>query len=310
LAQKQDALPTGAAGQFLVKDGTNANNFMDLKISPPYLKANTVGVGSGFDYLNSYDNFTYDGLKLRINRGGDTTRFVELGMIFGTNNAILRMSGGRLDIDANIRFTQFTNSSVERMLAVDVNGNLVTRAIPGGSGGAVNLQNMHIAFGGPDNLMTSSSNFMYSNNGLYHNEGNNFLFMGRSLSNAEVQSWNIAAVGSRRLDISSIETLLRGDQVRIGAEGVNSVSNDKTNLIHIGRPDLDNTHAVIINGTRFNMMLENSQWGDAKNQSTPQAGDKVIFNVENVGGVMTFRLQKINKKLTQNLSQSDTVLIL
>jgi hypothetical protein len=194
-----------------------------------------------------------------------------------------------------------------RMVVVDSNGKFDTQTIPSG-GGVPALTAMNIGYGDGSNLMTSSSNFQYdaTKTAMYFNSGGDYLYVGKSVSLSDM--YEITAVGTRGIQLNTAQDIVikNDNHLYLGAGANNK-------RVHIGRGANhdDTTHYLVINGETFSFSMSNvSGWGDSNSASTPQVGDKVLFNVVDVGGNKRFVPQKINKKQFSSCNGSETILIL
>jgi len=311
LDTKQDILPSGDNGQFLVRDSTGAVNFMDLKIRPIGLSFERIGVGNTDNYLGEHPYFLLkDKRHLQISRITDSTKQFNAGMFKKSNDGFVEQIGGSLSIRATsgIYLTDFASPSRPlSMVTIDAFGKLSVGSIQGG-GSTPTLAEGQIGFGSVNNALSGSSNFEYDSTktAMYLNDGGNYLYVGKSVSLSDM--YEITSVGTRGIQLNTDMDIVikNNNHLYLGAGADNK-------RVHIGRGATHDstTHYMVINGEEFSFSMSNvSGWGDSNSETTPQVGDKVLFNVVSVGGNKRFVPQKINKKLFSSLTSGDTVLIL
>jgi hypothetical protein len=306
----QPTLPSGTAGQFLIRNASSELEFFNLELEPTRLTSNKIAVGDSANYLSSYDNFEFnDSRFISILKVGDSTKAFYAGMYGASNNSFITASGGSLTINGNngLIFSNFTGGGT---LALTVDNDGKVGVTPLGSGGSSpsTLASTYIGYGSSGNVLTGTSKFTYDalKTGIYFNDSANYLYVGKSADLSDM--YEVTAVGTRGIQLNTDMDIVikNNNHLYLGAGAGNK-------RVHIGRGASynDANHYLVINGETFSFSMDNiSGWGDTNSESTPQVGDKVLFNVVDVGGNKRFVPQKINKKLFSSLTSGDTVLIL
>ncbi len=306
----QPILPSGTAGQFLIKNASAELEFFNLELEPTRLTKNKIAVGDSANYLSDYENFEFlDSRLINILKVDDSTKAVSFGMYGASSNSFISASGGSLTVrgDNGLIFSNFAGGGT-LALTVDNDGKVGVTPLGTGGGSTPTLASTYIGYGSSGNALTGTSNFTYDaiKTAMYFNDGGNYLYVGKSVSVSDM--FEITAVGSRGIQLNTDTDIVikNSGNLYLGAGGDNE-------RVHIGRGASynDADHYLVINGERFSFSMDNVPgWGDTNSETTPQVGDKVLFNVVDVGGNKRFVPQKINKKLASALSGSETVLIL
>ena len=267
---------------------------------------NVLSSSANFAYLSDrYLHFTGSSANVNIGATGSGSA----GFLESVNGNLLLQARSTFGVVVDDGFFQVNDlaGSGTRMVVASSTGVLSTQTIPSG-GGVPALTAMNIGYGDGSNLMTSSANFQYdaTKTVMYFNDGSNYLYVGKSASLSDM--YEVTAVGLRGIQLNTAQDIVikNDNHLYLGAGANNK-------RIHIGRGAThdSSTHYIVINGENFSFSMSNiSGWGDSNSASTPQVGDKVLFNVVDVAGQKRFVPQKINKKLFSSLTSGDTVLIL
>jgi hypothetical protein len=259
---------------------------------------------SNFTFLdNRYVHFGYSGADFNI--GTNSTN----GFVESVNGSLLLQARGSYGVIVDVGFFQVDalGGGGTKMVVVDNDGKFATQTIPSG-GGVPALTATQIGYGSGSSLLTSSANFVYdaTKTAVYLNQSSNYLYVGKSETLSDM--WEIVGVGTRGIQLNTeVDIVVKNSRhLYLGSGGDNQ-------RVHIGRgANHDSTtHYLVINGENFSFSMSNiSGWGDSNSASTPQVGDKILFNVVDVGGQKRFVPQKINKKQFEDCTGSETVLIL
>jgi hypothetical protein len=306
----QPTLPSGTAGQFLIRNASAELEFFNLELEPTRLTSNKIAVGDSANYLSSYDNFEFnDSRFISILKVGDSTKAFYAGMYGASNNSFITASGGSLTINGNngLIFSNFTGGGT-LALTVDNDGKVGVTPLGTGGSSPSTLASTYIGYGSSGNVLTGTSKFTYDalKTGIYFNDSANYLYVGKSADLSDM--YEVTAVGTRGIQLNTDMDIVikNNNHLYLGSGAGNK-------RVHIGRGASynDANHYLVINGETFSFSMDNiSGWGDSNSETTPQVGDKVLFNVVDVGGNKRFVPQKINKKLFSSLTSGDTVLIL
>jgi len=277
------------------------------------LTSTYIGYGSTVNTLTGNSTFTYlDNRYIHLTSSGSDFNlgtFSSAGFIESVNGNLLLQARSTFGVVVDEGYFQVDalGGGGTKMVVVDNNGKFGTQTIPSG-GGVPALTATQIGFGDGSNLMTSSANFVYdaTKTAIYLNDSSNYLYVGKSVSLSDM--YEITAVGTRGIQLNTDMDIVikNNNHLYLGSGASNK-------RVHIGRGASHNdaNHYLVINGEIFSFSMDNiSGWGDSNSASTPQVGDKVLFNVVDVGGQKRFVPQKINKKLFSSLTSGDTVLIL
>jgi len=303
----------GTAGQVLTSQGPSANPTWTT-VSEVSLANTQIGFGNASNLLSGNAALTWQdgryisikGSSANFNLGGATGA----GFIESVNGNLLLQARSTYGVVVDEGYFQVDalGGGGTKMVVVDNNGKFGTQTIPSGGGGVPALTATQIGFGDGSNLMTSSANFVYdaTKTAIYLNDSSNYLYVGKSVSLSDM--YEITAVGTRGIQLNTDMDIVikNNNHLYLGSGASNK-------RVHIGRGASynDANHYLVINGETFSFSMDNiSGWGDSNSASTPQVGDKVLFNVVDVGGQKRFVPQKINKKLFSSLTSGDTVLIL
>jgi hypothetical protein len=166
----QSILPSGTAGQFLIRNASNIIEWSTLELEPIPLSNNKIAVGDSANYLSEYSNFQYlDGRYISIHRESDSTKSLLLGMDFSSNNSFVSAVGGRLTLrgDSGIYLNGFTGVG-NKMVIVNGEGKLDYTEIPSGGSTASPLSSSFIGYGSTINTLTGNSTFTYLDNRYIH----------------------------------------------------------------------------------------------------------------------------------------------
>ena len=306
----QPTLPSGTAGQFLIRNASAELEFFNLELEPTRLTSNKIAVGDSANYLSDYNNFEFlESRFVSILKVDDSTKSVAWGMYGASSNSFISASGGSLTVrgDNGLIFSNFAGGGT-LALTVDNDGKVGVTPLGTGGGSTPTLSSTYIGYGSSGNALTGTSNFVYDaiKTAVYFNDSANYLYVGKSVSVSDM--FEITAVGARGIQLNTDMDIVikNNNHLYLGSGASNK-------RVHIGRGASynDANHYLVINGETFSFSMDNiSGWGDTNSESTPQVGDKVLFNVVDVGGNKRFVPQKINKKLFSTLTSGDTVLTL
>jgi hypothetical protein len=174
----QPILPSGTAGQFLIRNASNALEFSTLELEPVSLSNNKIAVGDSANYLSEYNNFEFlESRFISIYRPSDSSRALYMGMYSLSNNSFITAAGGNLTLkgDTGIYLHGFTGFG-NKMVIVDGDGKLGYTDIPSGGSGSSSLTSTYIGYGSTVNTLTGNSTFTYLDNRYIHltSSGSNF----------------------------------------------------------------------------------------------------------------------------------------
>jgi len=307
---------TGFGNKMVIVDGDGKLGYTDIPSGgsgSSSLTSTYIGYGSTVNTLTGNSTFTYlDNRYIHLTSSGSNFNlgtFSSAGFIESVNGNLLLQARSTYGVVVDEGYFQVDalGGGGTKMVVVDNNGKFGTQTIPSG-GGVPALTATQIGFGDGSNLMTSSANFVYdaTKTAIYLNDSSNYLYVGKSVSLSDM--YEITAVGTRGIQLNTDMDIVikNNNHLYLGSGASNK-------RVHIGRGASHNdaNHYLVINGETFSFSMDNiSGWGDSNSASTPQVGDKVLFNVVDVGGQKRFVPQKINKKLFSSLTSGDTVLIL
>lgn len=308
---------TGIGNRMVIVDGDGKLGFTEIPsggsggspLTSSYIgygsTINTVTGNATFTYLgNRYIHFTNSGSDFNVGTTGAS------GFVESVNGNLLLQARSSFGVVVDQGFFKVNNlaGTGTRMVVTDSTGLLSTQTIPSG-GGVPALTATRIGFGDGSNLLTSSANFVYdaAKTAMYFNDGSNYLYVGKSISVSDM--YEVTAVGTRGIQLNTdMDIVIKNSgNLYLGAGGDN-------NRVHIGRGASynDADHYLVINGETFSFAMDNVPgWGDSNSATTPQVGDKVLFNVVDIGGgVKRFVPQKINKRVFSSLTSGDFILTL
>jgi len=161
----QPILPSGSIGQFLVKDSTGTNNFMNLELKPMYLSHRHIPVGSYFDNYSEVRNLTFEANRvLRVSNILNQTNSVNLGITGNDTDGILEYMGIGdfwLKSQRDIYIDNFKGGG-DRFLKVTTTGKVYASTSGGSGGGTATLTTNYVGFGDSGNTLTGSANFQWS----------------------------------------------------------------------------------------------------------------------------------------------------
>ena len=160
----QPLLPSGTAGQFLVKDSLGNNNFMNLELLPQGLTHKRIAVGDSQHYLSEELNFEYrESRFIAINRFTDPLKYLGVGMYGNSNNSFIEANGGTLTVrgDNGLIFSNFVGGGT-LALTVDNDGRVGVTSISGGGSGTTSLTNSYIGYGSSTNTVVGNSKFTFT----------------------------------------------------------------------------------------------------------------------------------------------------
>ena len=307
----QTILPSGTTGQFLIRNASADLEFFNLELEPTRLTKNKIAVGDSANYLSDYENFEFlESRFINILKVDDSTKAVSFGMYGASSNSFISASGGSLTVrgDNGLIFSNFAGGGT-LALTVDNDGKVGVTPLGTGGGSTPTLASTYIGYGSSGNALTGTSNFVYDaiKTAVYFNDSANYLYVGKSVSVSDM--FEITAVGARGIQLNTDTDIVikNNNHLYLGSGASNK-------RVHIGRGASynDANHYLVINGETFSFSMDNVPgWGDTNSESTPQVGDKILFNVVDIGGgVKRFVPQKINKKLFSTLTSGDTILTL
>jgi hypothetical protein len=164
----QTILPSGTAGQFLIRNASAELEFFNLELEPTRLTKNKIAVGDSANYLSDYDNFEFlESRLINILKVDDSSKAVSFGMYGASSNSFISASGGSLTVrgDNGLIFSNFTGGGT-LALTVDNFGNVGVTPLGTGGGSTPTLSSTYIGYGSSGNALTGNSNFRYENGSL------------------------------------------------------------------------------------------------------------------------------------------------
>jgi len=312
----QPLLPSGTAGQFLVKDSLGNNNFMNLELLPQGLTHKRIAVGDSQHYLSEELNFEYrESRFIAINRFTDPLKYLGVGMYGNSNNSFIEAVGGTLTVrgDNGLIFSNFVGGGT-LALTVDNDGRVGVTSISGGGSGTTSLTNSYIGYGSSTNTVVGNSKFTFTDGRIItiNNGATSRVEVGRKIStenygmyvtggNLELYTATGQAVDFLSNDIyfntpagvtkggiqidTNLYVVSSGVELNVvGDTALRLLSN--SGEVTLGNSGTDSL--VTIAGTEFKLHLDDSFAG----AYTPANGDNCVLHYSTAKGA--FILRKAN----------------